>query len=147
MKRVQTLAGQAGKPLTLARTRSPKLKCPFAFALFAPRRRPGAITTTASMRQQNNDRNLKTASFAKGTIGKPSKNPATGISGEGSRRQRRSGGGNRWLERRRGRGEHWEGKEEGESVSEGKLEGGRRWGIEAVSQQKGKRARENSRFW
>lgn len=40
----ETLAGQAGNPLTLARTRSPKLKCPLALALFAPRRRAGPIT-------------------------------------------------------------------------------------------------------
>jgi len=39
----ETLAGHAGKPLTLASTRSPKLKWPLALALFAPRRRPGAM--------------------------------------------------------------------------------------------------------
>lgn len=42
-----TLAGQAGNPLTLARTRSPKVNSLFAFTLFAPFLRPGAIGVTA----------------------------------------------------------------------------------------------------
>lgn len=38
-----TLAGHAGKPLTLARTRSPRLNALFVFPPFAPRLRPGAM--------------------------------------------------------------------------------------------------------
>jgi len=45
-RRTQTLAGQAGNPLTLARTRSPNLISPIAIALFAPLLRPGAIGET-----------------------------------------------------------------------------------------------------
>lgn len=45
----QTLAGQAGKPFTLARTRSPNRKCPFSLALFAPRRRAGGMTRRAML--------------------------------------------------------------------------------------------------
>lgn len=56
MKRVaQTLAGQEGKPLTFASTRSPKRKCPFALALFAARRRAGGMTwRTTSWKNSGN---------------------------------------------------------------------------------------------
>lgn len=62
-----TLAGQAGKPLTFASTRSPKLKCPFALALFAPRRRAGGMTTgSSSVLQGGRNRKTTTTQWKRG---------------------------------------------------------------------------------